>query len=235
MALRDLSTKCKRSVATPTLQASLRLRGQGTARLHVSEPGINLPRLLGSRFCLSCSRRDRGWALPSSRDSLSFQKRQVTGQRASLVPSFSGRGQGGCLQGQSSSGQRGRVKGGGVRVSHVGGAVWNWGGHSPWVLAGPSVGPRPPWNACPSPGPTVHVFSVTVLSLEGAHTSQKRPCMHTLDTSSVLSYLAIPQASLPSAHGLSPRQRLPVRGPEDCYPWGNLPHPQSLPHPHFQE
>lgn len=65
VALRDLSTKCKRSVATPTLQASLRLRGQGTARLHVSEPGINLLRLLGSRFCLSCSRRDRGWVGPT--------------------------------------------------------------------------------------------------------------------------------------------------------------------------
>lgn len=116
MVLLDLSTKCKRSVAIPTLQVSLRLReakelpasmcqNQGSNSCVCWAPDSVFPTPGGGPFPALQAR-----AMASLRDILSFQDRQVTGQRASLVTSFSGRGQGRCLQGQSSSGQRGRAR-----------------------------------------------------------------------------------------------------------------------------
>lgn len=140
--------------------------------------------LLDSRFCLFCpgagqregpSQLYRPGARSSLRDILSCQECHVTGQRAQSVMSFSGRGQGICLQGQSSCGQRGGV--GGVVVSHVGWLFGTGEVTAPGVLARPNVEPRPPWNASPSPSPHTRGFLGHCSALGGSTRMQKRPGM----------------------------------------------------------
>lgn len=113
---------------SPSCRADAGREGSGTAPACV-RTRIKLMYLSDPRSCLSCSRTghrvgptqlSRPGAMFRLREVLSFQERQVTGQRAHLVMSFSRRGQGFVCEVRvpmdGGAGQQG-----GVRVSRVGG------------------------------------------------------------------------------------------------------------------
>lgn len=134
----DYPKTCERSMVIYLLQIR-RLRLTKVKELPAymcqNQDQIQVP--IELHTCLACSRAGervgpvhlpRLGAMSRLKDILSFQECQVTGQRARLVMSFSGRGQGVCLQCQRACGQRAGLPGG-ATVSHaVVGAVRNRGG-----------------------------------------------------------------------------------------------------------
>lgn len=172
---------CASRVVTPTLQIRPRQRAQGTARLRVSEPGIKSCVYWTPDSVCSVLEQDRGRDLPSSpgwaksslQDILSCQECHVTGQRAQSVMNFLEGGRA-CLQGQSSCGQRGRVRGG-VIVSHVG-----------WLFGMGRSQPLGFWKdlswspgllgmLAPHPAPILRGFLGHCSVLGGSARMQKRP------------------------------------------------------------